>query len=740
MQAFDRTWFRWGFAAVLTLLSAWVNFALQPWLANRAPMLGFFPALIAIGFLAGLWPAVASLLTSALIMATWSMEPIGVPWPIAHAEDAALLVTFLVSGLLAIAATSAARGWLEAYRRTRRRLDMALSVGRMTTWEWDVASGRVTLAPGAEAVFGTRWEHIDGAWPLTHPEDRERVTAQVQAALQGAAAQYSFLSRCVRPDTGEARWIETHGHVVRNTKGEPARVTGVTIDVDDRQRALDASRAAEERFEVALRGSGIIVWECDAQMRYTWVRNPQLGFKPSDFIGRHMGDLVPQQQAAAYHEAAGRVFATGRAETVPVRVEFAGHVRHYLSTIDAKKDAHGEVCGLIGVSLEITEIKSAQEALQREVQRKDNFLATLAHELRNPMAPIRYAVAMLGDEAPPATRAQARQVLERQAAHMARLLDDLLDMSRITRNAIELQRARVDLRAIVEQAVETVQATIAERHHRLTMALPETPVWAHGDATRLQQVLGNLLDNAAKYTAPGGDITLTLQHDGEEAVLSVRDSGEGLSPETLASVFELFSRVPQRNRHDPGGLGIGLAVVKQLVELHGGRVHADSGGLGLGATFSVRLPLAEQAAGEGPVAAPSPAVVPLGRGCALLVVDDNTDAADMLATVLRLDGYAVSVAYDGESALQAHAALRAAAVLLDIGLPDISGHEVARRLRDAPGPHPKLIAISGWGQARDLQTSQDAGFDAHLVKPVDPAQVRETLQSLLGPAGEAAAG
>ncbi|MET0336017.1 MAG: ATP-binding protein [Rhizobacter sp.] len=740
MQAFDKLWVRWGFTAALTLLSAGANIMLQPLVAGRAPMLPFFPALIAIGFLAGFWPAIAALLVSVFVMATWSIEPIGIPWPITRPTDFVLLITFLSIGLVGIACTAAARGWLDAYRHTRHRLDMAMSVGRMTTWEWHVPSGRVVLSPGAEDVFGARWDYIDGAWPLMHEDDRERVTALMLSVMNGDATRYSFLSRCVRPDNREDRWIETHGHVMRNSRGEPRRVTGVTIDVDDRQRALDASRAAEERFEVALRGSGIIVWECDAQMRYTWVRNPQLGFEPADFIGRRMGDLVPRNQSAAYHEAAERVLATGRAETVPVRVEINGTTRHYLSTFDARRDPHGEVCGLIGVSLEITDIKSAQEALQREVQRKDNFLATLAHELRNPMAPIRYAVAMLGDDAPPAKRLHARQVIERQSGHMARLLDDLLDMSRITRNAIELQRTRTDLRTMVEQAAETTQRTMADRQHRLTVTLPEEPLWVQGDATRLLQVLGNLLDNAAKYTAPGGDIAITLRREGAQAVLAVRDSGEGLSKASLATVFDLFTRVPQRSRHDPGGLGIGLSVARQLVELHGGSVRAESAGLGFGTTFSVRLPLDTQAAATSAHDAAPSAVVPLGRGCTVLVVDDNADAADMLATVLRLDGYAVSVAYDAESALQAQATLRPDAVLLDIGLPDMSGHEVARRIRHAPGPQPKLVAISGWGQARDIELTQEAGFDAHLVKPVEPDQVRERLQALLDAPSQAAAG
>jgi two-component system CheB/CheR fusion protein len=740
MPTFDKAWVRWSFAAALTLVSALANLALRPLLDGRAPMLPFFPALVAIGFLAGLWPAVASLCVSALVMATWSIEPIGTPWVIDEPANAILLAIFLLTGSLAVAAASAARRWLEGYRRTRRRLDMTLSVGRMTTWEWDVASGRVTLAPGAEAVFGARWDKIEGAWPLMHEDDRARVSALMHGALHGTAAHYSFLSRCVRPATGEVRWIETHGQVMRNAKGEARRVTGVTIDVDERQRALDASRAAEERFAIALRGSGIVVWECDAQLRYTWVRNLQPGFAPADFIGRRLGELVPRNQSAAYQEAGERVFATGLSETLPVRVDHDGSTRHYLATIDAKKDAHGAICGLIGASMEITAIHAAQEALQREVERKDNFLATLAHELRNPMAPIRYAAAMLRQDVPAARQAHAREVIERQSAHMSRLLDDLLDMSRITRNAIDLQRTRIDLRSVVAQAVETTQAAFAEREHRLAVSLPDEPVWVHGDATRLLQVLGNLLDNAAKYTAPGGDVSVSVQREGTQAAISVRDSGEGLPAEALATVFDLFSRVPHKHGNDPGGLGIGLAVVKQLVELHGGSVRADSAGPGKGATFSVRLPLDLRPAAQGAGTAAAPAVVPLGRGCAVLVVDDNVDAADMLASALRLDGYAVSVAYDGETALQAQASMHPAAVLLDIGLPDLSGHEVARRMRQAPGTPPRLIAISGWGQARDLELTREAGFDAHLVKPAEPVRVRETLQALLAPGRGAAAG
>lgn len=587
----EKAWFRWGFATLMLAVAAAANSVLQPLVGQRAPLLPFFPALMAIGLVSGVWPSVSALIGSALVVATWSVEPYGRVWPINQPSDVVLLVAFLCGGSIAIAVSCTTRNVLAQYRRTRSRLDMTLSVGHMASWEWDIRNRKMLLGPRAEEVFGTRWRQVDEAWALVAPDDRERVKALVEAALQGTENRYSFLSRWVRPDTGEARWLESFGNIVRDKSGQAMHVTGITVDVDGRQRLLDASRTAEQRFEAALRGSGIIVWECDTALRYTWVRNPQLGFKVDDFVGRKMGELLPREQAQRFHDAAERVAATGKGENVVVDVAHAGQTQYYISTLDAMTDDQGRFRGLIGTSMNITDLKATQIALQQEILRKDNFLATLSHELRNPLASIRYAAALWGKTTSEQAREHARAVIERQSAHLGRLLDDLLDMSRITRNVIELDRSRVDLRTVVDQAIETAHPLLTSRRHAVTACKPDEPLWVDGDITRLLQIVGNLLDNAAKYTPPGGGIKVSVERVAGEAVLIVHDTGVGLSQDQLDNVFQLFARLHKPGDVDPGGLGIGLAVVKQLVELHGGHVRAESEGIGKGSSFIVRLPL-----------------------------------------------------------------------------------------------------------------------------------------------------
>jgi signal transduction histidine kinase/CheY-like chemotaxis protein len=360
-------------------------------------------------------------------------------------------------------------------------------------------------------------------------------------------------------------------------------------------------------------------------------------------------------------------------------------------------------------------------------RRKDEFLAMLSHELRNPLAPVLNTLAVLraGGGAGLSDR-QAQDVLERQVRHMARLVDDLLDVSRVTRGKIVLQKERVDLRALAGRAAETIRPLVEARRHELTVHLPDGPILLEADATRLEQVLTNLLNNAAKYTEPGGVIRLAVEHAGGDAVVRVRDTGIGMLPEVLARAFELFVQGDRGLARSEGGLGIGLTLVRSLVEMHGGAVTAHSDGPGKGSEFVVRLPVLPNGTSAG-----SPPRQPAGASGGswrVLVVDDNHDSADTLAALLRMAGHAVQVAYDGRAALEAARTTLPEAVLLDIGLPGMDGHEVARRLREQTGTRPiLLVAISGYGQEEDRVRSLEAGFDHHLVKPVDPEAVRALL-------------
>jgi PAS domain S-box-containing protein len=366
----------------------------------------------------------------------------------------------------------------------------------------------------------------------------------------------------------------------------------------------------------------------------------------------------------------------------------------------------------------------------READRlKDEFLAMLAHELRNPLAPIRNSLHIM--KLPTATRemiGSVRDIAERQVQHMARLLDDLLDVSRISRGMIELRKEGVDMASVVQRTVETGRPMLEERHHDLTVSLPPEPVRVQGDAARLEQVLMNLLNNSAKYTDPGGHIWLAVQREDGEVVLRVRDSGIGIAPQMLPRIFDLFVQVERRLDRSQGGVGIGLTLVKKLVELHGGTVQAFSAGLGQGSEFVVRLPAfsGEKGGdeGRGPEGGPAVARPPRHR---VLVVDDNVDAADSLAMLLRLEGQEVRVAHDGPSALDSAREYRPEIVFLDIGMPGMDGYEVCRRLRQHRKESVLLVALTGWGQEEDRRRSQEAGFDHHFVKPIEPKTLHKIL-------------
>jgi signal transduction histidine kinase/DNA-binding response OmpR family regulator len=375
--------------------------------------------------------------------------------------------------------------------------------------------------------------------------------------------------------------------------------------------------------------------------------------------------------------------------------------------------------------------------VQQADRQKNEFLSMLAHELRNPLAPIRNAVQVLKLRAQDRSDLQAvRDIIERQVQHLVRLVDDLLDLSRITRGKIRLQTEPVDIAGVVARAVETSRPLIDARKHELNVVLPREPVRVQGDPVRLAQVLGNLLNNAAKYTEEGGRIWLSAERQDGDVVLRVRDTGLGIPPEMLSSIFDLFTQAERSLDRSQGGLGIGLTLVRRLVEMHAGRVEAFSAGANQGSEFVVRLPALDEAA---PSARPTNGATKglvQGPSCRVLVVDDNTDAADSLAMLLRLAGHEVEVAHDGPTALAVAEEQKPDMLLLDIGLPGMDGYEVARRLRARVDLKPALlVALTGYGQEEDLRRSREAGFDRHLIKPADLPALTELFASL-SPAGE----
>ena len=381
----------------------------------------------------------------------------------------------------------------------------------------------------------------------------------------------------------------------------------------------------------------------------------------------------------------------------------------------------------------LVERKRAAEELARQAsklleadRRKDEFLATLAHELRNPLAPVRTGLEVLKRAPASPAASRAREMMDRQVGHMVRLIDDLLDVSRITLGKVNLQRERLTLRAVIEAAIETSRPAIDGAHHKLQVSIPEEPIWVDADRTRLAQILDNLLNNAAKYTPGGGEIEVLAGREGDTAFVRVKDNGIGIAPESIPEAFELFSQLNRRQERHQGGLGIGLALVKKLVDMHGGSIAAESEGSGRGSAFTVRLPaVAATAKAVAGVGAPEHAVAEPRR---ILVVDDNVDAAESLSDLLESLGQETRTAHSGPAALQAALDFRPDLVLLDIGLPGISGYEVAKRFRaDESLAGATLVAVTGWGAEEDKRKAAEAGFDVHLTKPIEMRDIERVL-------------
>ncbi len=394
-----------------------------------------------------------------------------------------------------------------------------------------------------------------------------------------------------------------------------------------------------------------------------------------------------------------------------------------------ERNALGVACRHVGVVEDVNERRQVREQLKVIARQKDEFLATLAHELRNPLAPIRTGLAIINKDPTCAAAQSAREMMERQLLHLVRLIDDLLDVSRISLGRFQLKKSRISAKQIVDTAVEGSSPFIAANQHRLTVDVPEDPIFVNGDLTRLAQVLSNLLNNSAKYSPTGGCIELRVQKLPKSVVFSVSDDGLGIPPEFLESIFDMFNQVNRTLDRAQGGLGIGLALVRKLIELHNGTVHAESAGVGYGSTFIVQLPRLVESEEECPEGVNSEQPLP-GLPKRILVVDDNVDSAESLAAFLRLHGHSVRVANTPSDALAAQADFDPDIMFLDIGLPEMSGYEVARRVRATPhGSDLCLVAITGWGGERDKENAKEAGFNAHLTKPVDLSAVQTLVAS-----------
>jgi PAS domain S-box-containing protein len=453
-----------------------------------------------------------------------------------------------------------------------------------------------------------------------------------------------------------------------------------------------------------------------------------------DLVGKRLSEALPEIEAQGFAAFLHEVYVTGephKGMATPVflqRRPGAALEHLYLDFVyQPVRDAAGNVTGVFVSGYDVTERVLASESLRAEDRRKDEFLAMLGHELRNPLSAIRNASELLtrNSSADASTRAVG-ELLARQVGHLGRLVDDLLDLSRITQGRIALEREPVELGGSILLALESVQPLFTAKEHDLTVVGSLTPLYVNGDRSRLVQAIANVLTNAGKYTEPCGRIRVVLGQADGDAVIEVSDDGPGIAPELLPQVFDLFVQGQRTVDRAQGGLGIGLSVVRRLVQMHGGSVSVHSEGVGKGTTVEIRLPLSSAPAAA---AAERPSQKRRPNGRRMLVVDDNADAADSLAEILRLNGHDAQTAYDGRQALERLRAARVDVVLLDIGLPEMDGYEVARRVRAEHGAL-ALVAITGYGQAADVQRAKDAGFDAHITKPVAFDELARVLAQL----------
>jgi PAS domain S-box-containing protein len=687
----------------------------------------------------------------------------------------AMLLLQLFLGTVAVTSLSIAaliwesRDVERALRERDERLRLSLEAGGLGTWEWTLPTGRITWSPSLEAMHGlapgTFRGTLEAFEAAVHADDRPRLRRSVRAAMERGEARSEY--RVVRPD-GTVRWIETRAVAFYDSAGRPDRLVGVCADVTEDKRAdervaflgeiarsitssLDLDTVLRRVVEgaQALTGSdsaAILLREPESgamlprhRVGPWWAGFDTLRITPGRGIGgvamstgrpvrtddyRHDARVSPESRSPSEEAGATALMV------VPVLVgaEAAGLLYIGNRTPRPFTDEDETICVRLAeqtaVAIQNARLFGRQEVARSEAEAanrtKDEFLAMLGHELRNPLGAISSAAHVLSrTSGGNSATARASEIIGRQVQHLARIVDDLLDVSRVVAGKVVLRLQPVDLGEIARRVATLHGGPAGARH---VIYVQTNPTWVSADPTRLEQVVTNLLANAVKYTPAGGEITVSVRREGDHGVLTVRDTGVGIRPELLPRVFDLFVQSDRSLERSGGGLGIGLSLVRQLIELHGGTVEAASPGPGRGSTFTVRLPVLAGPADADDAARPAVA----GPPRRVLVIEDNDDAREMLRNLLRMFGHEVHEACDGARGLEEARRLRPDAALIDIGLPGMDGYEVARRIRaDLPGA--RLVALTGYGQPEDRERALAAGFDAHLVKPVDPDQLQRLL-------------
>jgi PAS domain S-box-containing protein len=727
----------YGLALAALVAAVLLRWLLDPVMGHTLPLVTLFGAVAAAVWVGGYAPAVAVALLGYAACDYLFIAPRGqLEMSASHAVG---VVAYLFTTTLIIAIGEAAR---RAHARASERGEVLrvtlASIGDavITT---DVQGNVTYLNVVAESLTGwtlaeARGRPLGDVFGIVNEETRRPVENPAARALrEGFVVGLANHTLLVGRD-GVERPIDDSAAPIRDERGT---LSGCVLTFRDvtAQRRLEQDKARQlltARLLAAIVESSddaIISKSLDGVIQ-TWNAAAErlFGHTAAQAVGRHISLIIPPDRIAEEDRIIASLKAGRRIDHFETeRIRADGRRFPVSLTISPIKDDAGKVVGASKIARDITERRRLEDNLRRLAadlseagRRKDEFLAVLAHELRNPLAPLSNAVQVLRRSGSDGEALQsASDMLERQVRQMTRLVDDLLDMSRITQGKIELRRERVALGPIVEQAVEAARGLYRAPDHELIVRVPAEPVHVHADPTRLAQVVGNLLNNGAKFTNPGGHVWLTVEKDAGSAVIRVRDDGIGIAPDQLPRLFQMFIQVDTTLERSRDGLGIGLALVKTLVEMHDGTVEAHSAGLGRGSEFVVRLPLLEAEPAPPPAAIsarPAPPVPPRR----ILIVDDNEDGAESLAILLRLDGHETFTAHDGVEAVEAAGRLRPDVVLLDIGLPELNGYEACRRIREQPwAKDVMLVAVTGWGQDVDRQRSREAGFDAHTVKPVD---------------------
>ena len=622
----------------------------------------------------------------------------------------------------------------EEARDARSRLESTLVASDIGTWEFDAVNGLVSADPNLGRMLrlseaDTRGGSIEAYLEHVHPDDVEGVQIAIQTALE-AGNTYEAEFRVVNAD-GTFTWLVGRGRVERNEAGEALRIPGLVVDVTGRREAqererelLEAAAVANSKFRTLFEQGAVFagLLSVDGTLieanRMAW---EACGYRLDEVVGKPFWEgpwWSPSEELADQIREATKRVAEGRPFHAQLPYYVSDGSRRFVDiNIAPVRDDAGRIVFLAPTGSDITEQKLAEAQLARANEHKDSFLATLAHELRNPLAPLRTGLDLLDHDQPPEVVERVRGMMQRQLTLIVRLVDDLMDVSRISRDKLELRKAPVEFATVIESAVETSRPQIERMRQRLDITLPTSPVMLDADAARLGQVFSNLLNNAAKYSEPSSVITLTARRDGDHVEVRIKDEGIGIEPDKLEGIFEMFSQLESGLERAQGGLGIGLMLVKRLVEMHDGRVFAKSDGPGRGAEFVVCLPILEDPSLPALETTDTDAE---GTPRRVLVVDDNRDAADTLAELLRMHGHDVHTSYDGGGALRLADELRPEVIVLDIGLPDLDGFEVCRRLRSrAWSRDPMIIALTGWGQPADREKTTAAGFDHHMVKPIE---------------------